>query len=548
MNFLSCVLARKSSPTSQSGNALVVPTAIGRSALERLPTEIHQKIYRYLLKADCVRQSYDFHLLHQIDFYRFQTNIFRVSSTIRFHAETTLYNENHFTVVKYDCPAILALLYSFEVAVVCAKSKIVEKFTRHSMKVTLKIPWSWLAVAVDPYLDEGGCDRSLLLVQNDLDSFVLMLKIFYWLNHDTSIPSYLALSFPFHPATARDIRIERILLEPFRGLNQNIHIVKVQHPIDIAFAEDLVQQMMYPIRWTRMAAWRFYDKMVAIKTTADICMRQGELKMALLKYEDCLKFLHVGAASLMARRIEDDGFVFSCKQLIFTCRVDLLLITLKGKTWDHGIVRQGKKKSAETVLKKSRSFVNQAPYMTTDANLRQRYYRALACVTLGRKEEALGFFRAALNLDPGNVVILNDMRWTKYNGSPDKMMGNWLSNEPLGVPPPKFLPSAQIENERYLLRRLGYKGDMLTQIPASADADTERMDRVARRYQEELRSADTNQAWDEWISTEGVETLQASTESLKFCNQLGNAYEGFVLVDRDRLVDTMRTLARRSSA
>ncbi|KAL9043876.1 MAG: hypothetical protein Q9214_002951 [Letrouitia sp. 1 TL-2023] len=525
-------------------NPAVVPEAIGRSALERLPTEIHQKIYRHLLKAECVRQPY---YIYQIDSYRFQTNLFRVSSTIRLHAETTLYNENHFIVVKYDCPAILALLYSFEVGVVCAKSRIVEKFNHDSMKVTLKIPWSWLAVAVDPFLAETGCDQSLLLVQSDLGSFVHMLKILYWLNHETSIPSYLTLNFPFHPATARDIRIEKNLLEPFRGLDQNVHIVKVLHPNDIAFAEGLVQQMMYPIRWARMAAWRFYDEMVAVKTIADICMRQGKLETALLKYEDCKRFLHVGAASLTARRTEDDGFKLSCSQLMLTCRVDLLLITLKGMIWDHGVVRQNKTKSAETVIEKTRSYANQAPHMTTEANIRQHCYRALAYAIVGRRGEAVSHFQAALTMDPGNDFILNDMKWIKYGNSVDRIMGNWLSNEPLGVPPRKFLPSAEIENERYLLRRLGYKGDMLTKIPGSHEADTERMGRIARRYQEELRSADTNRAWDKWISTEEVEALQVPTESLMFPIRPGDAYESFNLVDRGRLVDRMRLIARGSS-
>ncbi|KAL9612167.1 MAG: hypothetical protein Q9167_003203 [Letrouitia subvulpina] len=528
MSPLSRVLAplgskkSKSSKMPKSDDAL-----IGKSALERLPPEIQQKIYGYLLEAECVRQPYNH---HQIDSYRFQANILRVSKTVHANARAVLYNKNCFVLVRYNCPAILPLLCLFEVGIVCAKSKIVNKFACLSMVVTLKIPWSWLAVVMYPSLGKQDNDQSLLLVQNDLEGFVHMLQVFYLLNHDSSTPSYLTFDFPLSPAIARSIQIERSLLEPFRELTQNVHIVKVLHPNDISFAEDLVQQMMFPIRWERMAAWRFYDEMVAIKVDADLWMLRGQLDRAFLKYDMCLKFLHLGSASLMARRNEKDGFVLSCRRLMFTCKIDLLLLHLKGKAWDHGIQNQDETRSAELVLKRTRSFAQRGPHITTEAGCKQHYYRGVACSMIGRMEDAQDHFRAALRLDPENSFVQLELKMISYGLRP---RGCLLQYQTTGIPPPTLHPSAEIASERYLLSRLHYDGDMLNDIPATRPADTPTMDYIARQYQGELQVANRNMAWDKWIKTEEVGTTQVPKDTLAFGDPVSrNTHQVLAITDR----------------
>ncbi|KAI4145511.1 MAG: hypothetical protein L6R39_003779 [Caloplaca ligustica] len=54
---------------------------------------------------------------------------------------------------------------------------------------------------------------------------------------------------------------------------------------------------------------------------------------------------------------------------------------------------------------------------------------------------------------------------------------------PLMLPEPVYRPSEYIANERYLLRKLNYNGDMLSQIPEKKPADIERMEKVFKALQ-----------------------------------------------------------------
>lgn len=66
---------------------------------------------------------------------------------------------------------------------------------------------------------------------------------------------------------------------------------------------------------------------------------------------------------------------------------------------------------------------------------------------------------------------------------------------------------------------------MLTNIPISENIETERIDRLAFRYQEELQSADPGKACNKWISIEEVETLPESTEFVMLVNLLDGEHD-----------------------
>ena len=60
----------------------------------------------------------------------------------------------------------------------------------------------------------------------------------------------------------------------------------------------------------------------------------------------------------------------------------------------------------------------------------------------------------------------------------DNFITAQLSNEPFEVRAPTFSPSEFIADERYVLRKFGYQGDMLDHIKESTKADRKSMDEV----------------------------------------------------------------------
>lgn len=106
--------------------ALNLTEATAMSPLERLPLEVSQEIYKWLLHADNVRQEPDTNMVCS---YHFETAILAVSKQVHNAARPCLYHDNDFVQVSCNGEHIFRNMVAEQVAAIaCTKPHLMARF------------------------------------------------------------------------------------------------------------------------------------------------------------------------------------------------------------------------------------------------------------------------------------------------------------------------------------------------------------------------------------------------------------------------------------
>ncbi|KAF6234507.1 hypothetical protein HO173_007132 [Letharia columbiana] len=198
--------------------------------------------------------------------------------------------------------------------------------------------------------------------------------------------------------------------------------------------------MMPPLHWVRAAAWKLYHTCASIKQVGDQALRMGNYDLALAKYQDSQNvFKRAQADNENISGVEDPDRATELSQ-----------------------------------LEKSKF----------------HHYRGITYAIRDNHKAALTQFRKAAQCDRmRDQRIELDLAITKRHQAAEspkektaagKVKASRLKDEPLEHENPIFTTSKFIDGERYLLRKLGYHGDMLEHIHGTKGVDMKEMDKVVK--------------------------------------------------------------------
>ena len=508
------------------------------SPIEKLPAEIFKSICIHLLKANHVRRPKG---------YRFEVNIMRASKKLHARAREVLYSQNHFVTIRCGHPALLALLTTFRVPIIC-KDKARIRGCNSFLELEVFFPETWNMFGVRHTAFRNPKATAILLVHHEMPALVDVLRLMYLVHYGNDSPCELTFDFATMPLTAFNFKVEEILLEPFRNLTLNAQTVSFIGRVNPSYEDDLVRVMTFPFRWSRIAAWQFYSAMSSIKRKADDCLRRVEFDTAVIKYNDCLKLTYVVGTHLMAFRSADDsdGLDVSFRLLMRACKINLLLLSLKGRFWEDGVRSCDRLSAMELVLEKTRELrQNASPQelgLLCEGRSRELLYRGVALAVLERTREAHECFRSALALDRENLLIRRFTLLTKSSlTAPARsavsrhITPDNLSNDPL-LHVSHVTPCNSIENERHLLWRLGYGGDTLNHIATGRVADKDTMDVFAYNIHHALYSALPGFRLNKWIGGRDPHAIWHQFIMILF--EEDGSPAGFAIMSQDQQVDS----------
>ncbi|KAL8994244.1 MAG: hypothetical protein Q9188_007120 [Gyalolechia gomerana] len=480
--------------------------------LDKLPTELQQAIYVNLLKADCVRQPPNQYLFRP---YKFRTAILLVSKRIHYIAHDVLYKGNRFIVVTSDWEMIPGALIMYQVAFVPAKRHLVTSFEQHVMRLHLAF-----ASKNFRYKHNNKARSAVLQIfimpQNELPSLIRMLHMLDLCYGGMVCPFDITLRVEKSVPRTSDLHFQKKLLEPFRRLTSPSLNVKILGCVDAGYAQGLLDDMMYPIRWARAVVWELYSIMESIIKIAEEALQLGFLHTAYVYYEECQRVLsRAYGNNPRLESAQDDGFYISCAVLFNLCDINLVLLGLRDP--DATVRAQ----CAESFLSKTDKLYNMNDrFITLVGKSKIYHYRGVAYAILGRDKDAGQYIRKSIRHshksirhDPQNQLLkyhkaIIKRRMTATSEAEKLAVGTITADElpPIEAPSPSYLPSESIANERYLLRKFNYKGGLLPQIAGSRPTNTELGEKLFVRLDTERRRIPARDILCIWISSDVNDT------------------------------------------
>lgn len=458
--------------------------------LDRAPIEIRQTIYAYLLSARYVDQGPN---KLSMASYQFFTRVLRVNKQLYSEAREVLYRENSFVKVRCNWPGIFLTMECFGVSDICRDRDILSRFHEHILELEIDFPRERYGVRHQTEAN-WRLDVEFLLLDTEIPNFVRCLQA-----KDLTINTYedhrylrkcVAFKMRFiliHPSKGQpNLHAQRAVLEPFRALKIQKGCVTFHGAMDTIFVRDLMQIIMPHVQWARAKAWQLYNVARAVNLVGDRALRGGYIHNAYIKYKIALDLHHF--ATHHSRRmsgVTDEGLRSSWHQLQGICRTNLLLCILK----NFDFLGDG----GESVLEQTDGLDHPQTTVFGLQKSRLYHYRAIGYAEMDNDNAALAELHKALALDPKNDYIRLDIRITlrrlnavteEEKSTAGKLTATRLANDPMMCSPPVYLPAPGIANERYLLRRLNYRGDMLMHLPDGELVDQEAVGKSMRYFHE----------------------------------------------------------------
>ncbi|KAL8937225.1 MAG: hypothetical protein Q9216_004534 [Gyalolechia sp. 2 TL-2023] len=476
-------------------------------ALDKLPAEIQREIYSNLLKADRVRRPPNQSLARR---YRFSTAILRVNKRIYQIAYNILYQENRFILVTSDWEVIFGAMIMYRVGCVHAKRNLVKRFGPYVMRLHLACASKNFK---HPIHHEAGSDvlQIFIVPQSELPNLVNMLCILDTCYGGFACPFRVTLRVEKPVPGTSDLRFQRKLLEPFRRLTSPSLDVQIFGRVDARYAQGLLDDMMHPICWARAVVWRLYSVMKSTFETAEEALRLGYRDTAIVYYEECQKmWRRANNNNIQLKSVQEDGFRISCAVLFDLCRINIVVLRLRDP--DVWIRTQ----CAESYLVKIEEIFDTNDALASLVNESKiHHYRAIAYAILGRDKDAGRSIRKAIRHnhtsirhDPQNQILKYHRgimkRRIAATSEAEKLAIGTLNADgmtPIEAPAPFYLPCDTVANERYLLRRLNYNGDLLPFILESSPADIEGMEPVFARLDWQRRFVTADRINCLWIGS-----------------------------------------------
>ncbi|KAL8903057.1 MAG: hypothetical protein Q9207_004189 [Kuettlingeria erythrocarpa] len=462
-------------------------------ALDRIPVEIQRNIYAYLLDSDSVRQRPNKHYLRS---YRFETAILSVNRHIYQISHDVLYRDNIFIVVSCNWKAMTRFLYLHGVAELSINESNVSAFRQHFLRLHIAFPPSFKIIEYGHQRTppEDSVLASFLLLQDDLDRFVRMLNLLTFLIWpDNGFYSYI-IKFRMVRTLPDDLdmHLQKLLLEPFRRLSHGRHGVEMLGRVGGDYWPGLLHDMTFRIRWTRGEAWRLYALMVSFIEEAEEAIKTEDYTAALTRYKLSKRFYDtVLTDNAQIKNLDDKGFDQSCLNLVALCETNVALLTPKFLYTAHA--EDGFAWTLEhTKWLDTFTEPRLSPFRRLTLS-KLRYYRGVAQFMANNPTAALELLTKALQPDPGNSILERCIAMIRRqesaeSGSEDGAIakggfGDLYPNpdrDLIRAPDPLYFPSQVIATERAVLCDLGFKGDLLPQIPAARPVNGKLMDRITK--------------------------------------------------------------------
>ena len=243
--------------------------------------------------------------------------------------------------------------------------------------------------------------------------------------------------------------------------------------------------------------------MTNLKDSGDEAFRLGYQDVASLTYGKCLTMLE--QTGNYDHQMKDLAMRTRCGEMYQICSVNQILSSFS------------KCLSAQNYLDLSRFFDQNGCSLVEKRKL--LHYRAIGLSQIdqprkARPYQALEILDRAINLgSPYSTLEEDRAMMHRYL---DRPSGSALILTPLGfrdlfggpvtLKTPARISSTSIASERYLLKRLGYEGDLLEHIQESAPADVENMERLALQVEKQMAEAPAGQAWGLYVNMIGPTT------------------------------------------
>ncbi|KAL8936684.1 MAG: hypothetical protein Q9211_004060 [Gyalolechia sp. 1 TL-2023] len=442
--------------------------------------------------------------------YEFHTAILSVNKRIHQIAHAILYQENRFIVVSSDWDLIIPSMVMHQVSLVVFKRNHVASFEQHVTRLHLAFASKYFKDRKEQFPD---C-KTFIMLHNDLPDLVRMLHILDLCYGGIKCPFGLTLRVdPSIPGTS-DLSFQKELLEPFRRLTSPGLNVKILGCVDTGYAQGLVADMTYPIRWARVVVWQLYSIMVSIIKAAEEASRLGyDYTTAFAIYEECKRvWSRARTNNTQLLYVEDSGFYTSCAVLLHLCDINLAFLRLRDP--DATVQLQ----CAESFLSKTADMNSRITSLIGKSKI--YHYRGVASAILGRDKDARRYIlksvrhnHKSIRRDPENQPLRYHRTIIKRRiaatSDAEKVAAGAITVDglqPIPVPDPYYDPSKTIANERYLLRRLNYKGDLLPQIAATRTTNTQRMEKVFQRLNTHRRSVPADDVLCLWVNSHSLQT------------------------------------------
>lgn len=469
------------------------------SALEKLPTELQQNIYNHLLKIDCVCQQPKRYGGRP---YRLHTEILLVNRQTHQIAHDVLYKDNRFILVTSDWAAIQWAMPRYKVAAMRIRRRFMRSFEQHVMRVHVARALKDLPEQV---IDQHNTSRlrTYLMTQNELPYLLHVLHVIDLFYGSMVCPFSITIRINRSVTCTSDLEFQRKLLEPFHLLTSPGMNVNILGCDNSAYVQGLIEGMMHPIRWARMVLWQLYSTTESLFQSAEDALQQGYPSAAIDFYNESERVL---------RRAHEHNRYLDCGPhdcgwsyllVVCVCAVNLGLAGLRDPN------ARARAESARSVLKET-TFVLDGHSLLTSLMGKDKIYhcKGIAHAVLGQHEDARQYFLKSMICSPhvhqqrkDHLRIMENLIAAHAEDKDPLAWAYFTDDLPLfKAPDPIYYASETISNERYVLERLDYKGDLLPQIAASSPADLMSTERLLDHLNGRRRCVPPGHVMCVWLS------------------------------------------------
>lgn len=338
--------------------------------------------------------------------------------------------------------------------------------------------------------------ESFLLVAHEVPRFVRLLRILV-IKYRLELCFHIR-DYPISPFHA----VQRHVLEPFRSLQlDDKECLIIRGAIDTASCRVLRASMVPEARWLRAQAWDINDLLVSISILADEAYRLGDFGCARDKYNDCQK-LFLTAMDLNHRLVDEvSGSIHLGLGLCATVYVNAIICGLQLKAYDY-VIDQTEAASLFLVFHET---------LTPAEVSLARHCRSIALASRFKDEEACEQLVEAEKLDPGSVILLENLRITQQRlaattelskaavGTIVREESFEALDKTIPLRPPGKEPCEYIAGERFLMRHYGYVGPWLDDIQETMPAELELMELIIRETKVERDAIGANTSCKLWV-------------------------------------------------
>ncbi len=388
-------------------------------------------------------------------------------------------------LVTGNWSGVVQSLRNYGIAIITATPRTVARFTNHIMRLHISYPFT---DCHNENAKPNDVVESFIILRQELPHLVRLLQILDMTLAGGTSSYKLKFRMERERAGAAGLRVQKEVLEPFRLLSSGYQTVKISGDIDATYVRGLLQDMMFPVHWTRAVEWRLYNHVVSIFNAAEDALRHGAIADALMKYVRS-KDLWRYACDHNPRlgRAHDSDINDFVDFVLTACQANIVLLGLKDPSRSANEGLQWLLEQADWIdaIQDPRL----RPQATLLARSRTHHYRGIVHALSGDDATALDQLSEANQLIPGDATLQSHIEIAQKRiaapSAAEKHAAGSVSVAQLPLEPITMRdwklshrPSYLIATERCVMRNLNYAGEMLLHIPEGKPVKATMADRI----------------------------------------------------------------------